>query len=243
MTVERLQTLSDDALRSLADEFEVDWSEEDSKDSLIEALLDVYEDMRRERDAANNNLVKVQEKKYDIQEELIDEEYDDAASFHFPRRYNESRISLLLRDPAWAFCYWDINDNHLSEMADEHEQAVTGLILKVLEIACCDDEDSTVIDSFDVPVSIEDTNWYINLPNRESFYKVRLVLQLEEKEVLIATSNTIQVPLGFLTPQKGENMRSDALNAISGVENLGVSSFGASVPQRIRSFSEQYFLE
>ena len=243
MTVERLQTLSDDALRSLADEFEVDWSEEDSKDSLIEALLDVYEDMRRERDAANNNLVKVQEKKYDIQEELIDEEYDDAASFHFPRRYNESRISLLLRDPAWAFCYWDINDNHLSEMADEHEQAVTGLILKVVEIACCDDEDSTVIDSFDVPVSIEDTNWYINLPNRESFYKVRLVLQLEEKEVLIATSNTIQVPLGFLTPQKGENMRSDALNAISGVENLGVSSFGASVPQRIRSFSEQYFLE
>ncbi|AFG38174.1 DUF4912 domain-containing protein [Spirochaeta africana] len=242
MTRERLQSLSDDVLVSLAEEFEVDWDEEEGRDALISALFDAYEDIRLEHDASNNNLVKVQEKKYDIQEELVNAP-SESDGIELPSRYNESRISLLLRDPAWAYCYWDINDYHLRELAESHEQEVTGLILRVVEVACCDAEDGTVIDSFDVPVSLEDTNWYINLPNRDSYYRVRLILQLEESEVLIAASNTILVPLGFLSTPEGDNTASDALIAISGIENLGVSSFGASVPQRIRTFSEQYFLE
>ncbi len=243
MTLERLQNLSDEVLISLADEFEVDWTEDKGRDALISALMDAYQDIRIEHNAANNNPVKVQEKKYDIQEELIANDHMSSTEVELPRRYNESRISLLLRDPAWAFCYWDINDSHLRDLAETHEQEFTGLVLRVMEVACCDGEEGTIIDSFDVPVSFEDTNWYINLPNRDSYYRVRLILQLDDTEVMIAVSNTILVPVGFLGPRADEDASSDALIAISGIENLGVSSFGASVPQRIRTFSEQYFLE
>lgn len=241
MTRERLESLSDDVLTALAEEFEVDWSEDDGRQLLIDSLLEAYEDIRSERDAANNNLVRVQEKKYDIQEEIVSDHL--LSTIELPNRYNESRVTLLLRDPAWAYCYWDINDYHMQKMSEQHERSVTGLIIRVVELACCDDEGGTVIDSFDVPVSMDDRNWYINLPNRDTFYRVRLVLQLEDNEVLISTSNTIQVPVGFLSSSGKDDANADALIAISGIENLGVSSFGASVPKRIRNYSDQYFLD
>ncbi|GAB6089884.1 DUF4912 domain-containing protein [Spirochaeta dissipatitropha] len=241
MTRERLESLSDDVLTALAEEFEVDWSEDDGRQLLIDSLLEAYEDIRSERDAANNNLVRVQEKKYDIQEEIVSDHL--LSTIELPNRYNESRVTLLLRDPAWAYCYWDINDYHMQKMSEQYEKPVTGLIIRVVELACCDDEGGTVIDSFDVPVSMDDRNWYINLPNRDTFYRVRLILQLEDNEVLISTSNTIQVPVGFLSSNGKDDANADALIAISGIENLGVSSFGASVPKRIRNYSDQYFLD
>jgi hypothetical protein len=243
MTLERLKSLSDDTLISLADELEVDWSDDDGRDVLIGLLLDAYRDLRTEREAINNNPVNVQEKKYDIQEELVQASGYGEGIADMPLRYNESRITLLLRDPAWAYCYWDINDEHLAELASEQNQAVTGLVLHVIEVACCSKHQDTIIDSFEVPVAIDDTNWYINLPNRDTFYRVRLMLQLEETEVMVAESNAIQVPLGVLASKGDESPGTDALIALSGIENLGVSSFGAGVPHRVRSFSDRSFQE
>ncbi|THB63751.1 MAG: DUF4912 domain-containing protein [Spirochaetaceae bacterium] len=243
MTIERLQSLSDDVLEKLAENLEVDWEESEGREELIAMLVEAYADIRREREAANNNPVNVQEKKYDIQEELVAAGDYGEELIDIPDRYNETRITLLLRDPSWAFCYWDINDTYLAELADEHGKAVTGLTLHVVEVACCVDNQDTVVDSFDVPVFIDDLNWYINLPNRDSFYRVRLMLQLEDSEVLLAESNAIQVPSGTLAANGESDPRTDALIALSGMEKLGVFSHGGNMPQRIRSVAERCFLE
>ena len=98
-----LETLSSADLFALADEYGIDVPENLTRRFLIGELLDVAEEL--------------------VQERLGDDMAisDDAAiSTELPESFNETQIDVVLRNPVWAYVYWDISASELAHCTAEH---------------------------------------------------------------------------------------------------------------------------
>lgn len=238
MTEERLSVLSLSALHEIADNEGIKNAADLSREELIEQLLEAIEEDREERECFNNFAMRIEEKKYEI---LLDEEFESQKGivFEIPERYNETKISLLLRDPFWAFAYWDIMDQELGEIGERGH--IEGLLLRVCQIETDKSGKEVVIDSFDIPVKVQDNKWYINLPESGKNYFIKLVVRLGRGEKVLCTSNTVTSPAKTVAATiAGENITdfSDPMLAFAGLFNLSDSSLDGSIPHRIIQFIE-----
>lgn len=245
MTRDRLLTCSDKKLYKLADEYEIEADEYATRADLIDAIYFAIDETRREHEVLNNDTVRVEERKYDIageELEVDDREGPEYGDTELVEQYNETRMVLLLRDPAWAYAYWEIRDTEMEELTNG--ASFEGLSLRLVEMDNPDMGDHTVVDAVDIPVQQWDTRWYINLPQQETSYYTELVAWLGGNRHVLVRSNPVTVPRGGLADDLQEQhdayAGSEALLALSGVERLGVSSFGRRIPQRIISLIDQY---
>ncbi len=191
MIRKRLKHFSLDILGSIAIEKGIKFDSASDKDSLIELLLEAFEEEQIEKELDNNESMMVKNIKYRIleDEELlsnIDEEYPLAES------YNENRINLLLRDPSWAFAYWDVKENDIQEVRDSRPSG--RLFLRVYEIKGEEVIISQIKEFFDIPLSLKDVSWYINLPQTGVNYCIDLIALFRSGEKTLARSNTITSP-------------------------------------------------
>ena len=138
MIRQHLAELSLEGLMRVASRHEVDVEPDVDRDELIEALVDVIEEAQEERERLNNNPVKVQRVKYELtRDDEVPQDFGLFGDVDLPERYNDARIVLMLRDPAWAFAYWDIRKSKRRE----YQQApqFDGVFLRVVELE--DDSD------------------------------------------------------------------------------------------------------
>src|SRR5690606_4145967 len=101
-----------------------------------ELIFEEMEEIRVEREEGSTFPVQFLERKYSTLEDLFGSEAAiDFGSFEFPEQYNVTRLVLMLRDPEWAFAYWDISLHdriyiHGREMGDalllRFEEEMTG---------------------------------------------------------------------------------------------------------------------
>ncbi|MDR1318898.1 MAG: DUF4912 domain-containing protein [Treponema sp.] len=161
-----LESLSTDELVKLADRFGVDIPFGLERIFIIEELLDL---------ALGDEF----ESREDEEENIPHADFLEAASL--PRQYYISFIEVLIRDPLWAFVFWEIkgHDKEIHERAGDFG----GYFLQVVPVngkAPANEEDS-----FTVPVGIDDTAWYLGFPPAEGSYQVGLcALHGDEKNVL-----------------------------------------------------------
>lgn len=244
MTRKRLEALSFDSLKAVAAREGIDVPDGVEKILLIDLLLEIAEDRKEEQESRNNNPVRVQQKKYDVS---LSRDYDllpNPDDGILPEGYNTNRIVMLLRDPSWAYVYWDVKGGTLQAAAEEI--GAQGALLRVLRFA---NEGGDVApgkpaDSYDIPLGPEDTGWYVNIPDQDSFYRVELALQGENSEKILVRSNLVRVPRA-VTKEDLSFRDGTPLNMIltlSGVENLDVFTPKRSIPQRINSLHEDSFL-
>ena len=156
MTEERLKKLSLESLRKIASNEGIKHIDEIGKDGLIEQLLEAMEEDRNERESSNNFAIRIEEKKYDI---IQDEELEsqEKTEYCVPEKYQETRIILILRDPYWAFAYWNVRDTDLDELK---KNRFRGLFLRVIqEPREAKEGKRKSLDSFDIPVKITDDKW------------------------------------------------------------------------------------
>ena len=115
MTRERLEKLSLPTLREIAEKEGIRVGNSLSCGELIDLILEAMEEDRKERERLNNLAIRVEEKKYDI---VKDEELESQEKhiYCIPDRYNETKIMLILRDPLWAFAYWDIKETEIKDL-------------------------------------------------------------------------------------------------------------------------------
>ena len=131
-------------------------------------------------------------------------------SVPLPRQYNITFIEVMIRDPFWAFVFWEIKaqDKDQFEKSPDFE----GYYLKVSPWVGSPDDDHPP-DSvrrkiktegvFTVPVSTSDTAWYLGLSpavQRKSnltqcLYKVELCASLRGEETVLAVSSLFRLPL------------------------------------------------
>ena len=236
MTKDRLRSLSYTELFRIAEQGNITVLHDMDKESLIASIFEALEDDRLDREDAANLTIQLEAKKFTVSQ---DEEFfiDFAEDVELSGRYMETSLVLMLRDPSWVYCYWDIEDRILSELSAEDDYE--GLLLRVIELTAPEWGGESEVDRIDIPIQFGDLSRYINLPGKDAFYGVELYAQLGEREMLIARSNIVEGSRDYIADaEDGDGGRCDQLIQLSGFSN-DIGSFpgsaytGTDTPQRI----------
>lgn len=176
MTMSRvyLTTLTTAELVELADEYGIDIPEGLSRRFIIGELLEA-----------------IDEPQNTASDELVEVENPISASVTLPKSYNETQITALLRNPAWLFVYWDLNDSDAKEI--QQTKSFSSFVLRVLYYTQKGDEKPAEV--YTVPVRTEDRDRYIFLSQSECEVRIDLLAEfrLREPQVL-AHSQRICIP-------------------------------------------------
>lgn len=211
-----------------------------AKSELVELIAEEIEETELEREWLDNHPVKIEQMKYDLLgAAAFSQTPSPGEEILLPDVYNETRIVLMLRDPAWAFAYWDIHDAALQELIDDEE--FEELLLRVVEVNARNQTNhrTTVepVASFDIPVQPSDSSWYIHLPQQDTYYRIDLYACCGGHRTLMAKSNVVAVPPGNLAVNGDEELaeRADQILALSGLQKLDVATYGERTSQRLIS--------
>lgn len=236
MTQERLRSLSYEELVNFADAAHINMRGSLSKEQLITVIFEAINEERQDRENDNNLAVQLAAKKYLVgqDEELF---VDFAHDINLPERYHENRLILILRDPSWMYCYWDIEDQTLEKIRKAPDYS--RLILRITELSAPDWGRHSLLDWIDIPIRFEDLNRYINLRNEDSFYGGEIFAQFGDNEELILRSNIIETSRDYIVPSfKNYKSSKSKLIQLSGL-STDMGQFPGSgyaektIPQRI----------
>ena len=234
MRTEQFDALSLEDLYALADKTGLDLPPGLERPFVIEELLEVFQEDSEDRRATQGEALHIDEKKYSglrIGEFVVDLGLAES----IVSRYNETTIRALVRDPSWAFAFWDVSDVDLVTLRGEESSA--GLFLRVVEIEPADDQNDALREYFDIPVADNDLQWYINLPRPGVRFRIDLCSRrggLSGKSRVLARSNEVESPRQNLASSVDAlDERTYELLALSGVEDLPILSPSEGNPLRI----------
>lgn len=107
-----------------------------------------------------------------------------------PQHYNETFITLMVRDPYCLFSYWEISENSRRDLNHKfNDFQKMRLTLRVHDV------NQGPPPFFDIPLVQEAENWYIDVPHAAHTYFVELgILQPDGSFYTIARSNNISTP-------------------------------------------------
>jgi len=115
-----------------------------------------------------------------------------------PGRYCETNLVLMLRDPSWVYCYWDIENRILTKFAEE--ESFSGLVLRITELDGANWARESRIDWFDIPIQFKDLHRYINLPAENTCYGAEIYAQIGSRDFVIVRSNIVESSRDCLSP-------------------------------------------
>jgi len=255
MTRERLDGLPMNALLELSRKENLDLDPSLSRDAVIEELLEVFEEDRRERETLNNLITKIEQSKFSL---LAEDPALGPLPFKeplIPEAYDENRISLVLRDPTWALAIWEIRKKDQESFSQEY--AFRGYGIKVFEHSQGAVTPLTESRSvFLIPITQAFGTRYIHLPVPGHWYSLELHVLLERETRLLAKSGLIFSPpelppnpldrKGLTKNQRRllelsgalscETLRSRPIDEASGVAKAGI-------PQPVGDWDETVFAE
>jgi hypothetical protein len=186
LTKARLDCLSTNELIKLADNYGIDIPPGLERVFIIEELLDMA----------------MEDSEPAEQEEapVLSAGFSETAEL--PKQYNITFIEVLIRDPLWAFVFWEVK-GHDKEV---HERAPDfgGYCLRVIPLE--GNLANRKENSFTVPVGTGDTAWYLGFPPAEGRYQVELCALRENGESVLAVSRPFMLPRLLSRP----NMKSGA---------------------------------
>lgn len=230
MKSDKFESLSDEALYALADKMGLDLPPALERVFVVEEILGAIEEDSQERRSGRISTVRVEEAKFSSSE------LDEVAASIFPdtplpKTYNETAIRVLVRDPSWAFAFWDISENERQALMEGEWEST--LFLRIFELS----EDATAEQKkefFDIPVSIDDSQWYINLPRAKARYRIELCARAAGRLKVLARSRDACVPRQYLeSPLDSLEGTKAELLRLSGVESLDIEPEGDVNPRRI----------
>ncbi|MCR5290832.1 MAG: DUF4912 domain-containing protein [Treponema sp.] len=198
LTRSYLETLSSTDLISLANDFDIDVPVDLNRRFIIGELLEVANDSHKDDDV--DMIISTEESDFGDTEARL------------PDSYNDTMINAVLRNPAWAFVYWDISeaDSHYAEM-----------LLCVLFFDTENDEQSS--DSFTVKINPNDHEQYVLLPAGKTCFSIDLRGKNHDKMSVLASSPRICIPHGceyLNTLQPGKNIEMSEILSLSGMRSL-----------------------
>ena len=126
-----LETLSFSDLSKLADEYGVDVPEDLDRRFLICELLDI-----------------VEESKLFNEDMVISSDRSSEENTVLPQGYNETQISCVLRNPVWAFVFWNISNSDNNKLKEMHDCT---LMLRVCSLPS--QEELTPKESFEIKIT------------------------------------------------------------------------------------------
>ncbi len=201
LTRSYLETLSTDDLSRLAIRFGLDLPSELNRIFVIAEILEASSDEAPE-----------------IDDELV-EDSTAAAVDGLPASYNETFIDVILRDPVWAYAFWEIKQS--DREVREQDPRFAGYRLRVQPLGGA--RSGVQSENFTIPIGADDSSWYLCLPAGTGVYRVDLMCLMGSSEETLAQSSFIRVPRGAVSPAvMQKDGEPPAILALSGLEELMV---------------------
>jgi len=196
-----LESLATGDLLAMADKLGIDLPDNPDRIFVIEELLDFSS--REEGGLSGNN-------EPEITDLVVTE------SVPLPKQYNITFIEVMIRDPLWAFVFWEIKASEKEQF--EKDDNFDGYYLKVSRL---DDNPSGSGNSglFVVPVRPDDTAWYLSLSPAfeadslwadQSRFKVEFCASVGGLETALAVSSPVRLPYLPELPSVGKHEASVA---------------------------------
>jgi len=170
-----LETLSFSDLVKLADEYGVDVPEDLDRRFLISELLELAEESHRNEDL---NVVS---------------NPDDSLCMntHLPKGYNETQVSCILRNPVWAFVFWDISENDLLMLKNLPDYS---LALRMCILGS--EKDLNPLEVFEIAIPKNVNEQYVLIPAGKEFIRVELIYTSGSGREVLAFSSVVTIPKG-----------------------------------------------
>ncbi|WP_404788612.1 DUF4912 domain-containing protein [Altericista sp. CCNU0014] len=187
-------------LRRVASRFGVSRYSRMRKDQLLAAIQDIQnQNIQAPMVPHSSDPLEMQEQvestKFDVGVSAL---YDpslasvDESLGDLPEGYGESRIVLMPRDPQWAYAYWDIPNEHKSELRSQGGQQLAVRIYDVSDIDI----------QYQVPHSVQEypcdemaREWYLPIPVSDRDYVVEIGYRtFDGRWLLMARSAAVRIP-------------------------------------------------
>ncbi len=219
MTRESLRSIPLEELVTLAREEGYEEGGAADRATLTEFILENLKDRAREREQENSPSVRVEDSKYQNTDPESQQRLDTEI-YPIADRYNQTKIVFMVRDPHWAFAYWELDSKTREKLPDKGESRQ--LILRVHETQVFTNP------CFDIPIQFGDSSWYIYLPNQDCEYVLELGIIIDGRYSSLARSNPIRTPREDFAQSRDQalDLHSD-FNSFFGISNSGA------IPQRI----------
>jgi hypothetical protein len=109
-----------------------------------------------------------------------------------PKQYNITFLEVMIRDPLWAFVFWEVKgrDREIHEAAPDFG----GYCLRVIPLEEKPGAKKRKEKPFTVFVGIDDRAWYLGFPPAEGRYQVDLCVLRGEEEIILAVSRPFMLP-------------------------------------------------
>lgn len=168
-----LETLSFADLVKIADEYGLDVPESFNRRFLIGEILELAEES----------------KKINGESMVIASDGSQKGERELPKNYNESQISCVLRNPVWAFVFWNISD---SDAAQLKAAGASELMIRVCVLES--PEELKPQQAFEVKASTDSQEQYILLPSGQKYFRFELVYISGTSGKVLAFSPVVQIP-------------------------------------------------
>lgn len=189
MVLLKIEALSTAELQYIASQEKMDDWESLSREELIDALCEIY-------DEVPGNTVENNNKKglHKFTNSLSDVQFTKMMNLPgveaLPEEYLETSIHCLLKDPFWAYVFWSISPNTRSECEDRDPNY--RVFIRTIAL----DKNQKSFEHYDIDVSPEDISWTVALPWMGISYQVELVVEYPKTKVVevLAISEIINNP-------------------------------------------------
>jgi hypothetical protein len=138
-----------------------------------------------------------------------------------PKQYNISFIEVIIRDPLWAYVFWEIkaHDREMHENAEDFN----GYCLRVIPLDEGETTPKTKENSFTVSIFKEDTAKYLGFaehsPQAAGRYIIQLCVLRGDSESQIAVSAPVNLPR-LIGNESLCDMEKNPLVRLSGIEDF-----------------------
>jgi hypothetical protein len=146
-----------------------------------------------------------------------------------PKHYNISSVEVLVRDPLWAFVFWDLKEHDRllhQKMAD-----FPGYWLRVIPMKeeANQQEDThaarqrvpDLASSFTVAVGLNDSGWYVGFPPDDGrWFKIELCTMYQDDFTVLAESPSFMLP-GLIG--RRDDLQENRLAQLSGVDHFALA--------------------
>ena len=197
-----LESVSTANLITIADDYGIDIPDDLNRKFIIEELLDIQEESLS----------------HEEKEEEEMKEDDKAVLNTLPKSYNHTKINAVLRNPAWAFVFWDIKESDITAL----KKSGASLSLRILFFETEDSDE--VIDTITNELTLADREQYVLIPAGRKYFVANLeYIETPGQNKVLAYSPRIQIPYeseALKSYQPGKKIKMNKLAELSGMEEL-----------------------
>ena len=115
-----------------------------------------------------------------------------------PSHYEQDRITMMVRDPHWIFCYWELEGSAREHVATEHGHDVFDGARWVLRV-----HSSGLAHPHDIDVGTDVNNWYLNVDDDGNYFTEIGIITRTEQFIVLARSNRVHTPRSGMSDAVG----------------------------------------